>query len=197
MRLLICGAWLAFVAIKWLLVVGRWHLVVGEGRRVDWQLFEGLNRRTVENLMFWLSCAALVVVAGYYVLLPLFRESRGSLDFDLLAETELDRLQDRKTVIYRNLKDLEFEYKMGRLSERDFEQLGAGYKNEAAAILQKLERLDAAEHLDGRIEREIASRKAALFGSGSKNARESSRCPSCGAEIISGKKYCGDCGHQL
>ena len=147
--------------------------------------------------MFWLACAALVAVSGYYVLLPLFRESRGTLDLDLLAETELDRLQDRKTVIYRNLKDLEFEYKMGRLSERDFVQLGSGYKNEAAAVLQKLDRLDAAENLDGKIEKEIASRKTALFGSGSKKELEASLCPSCGAEIIHGKKYCGDCGHRL
>jgi UDP-galactopyranose mutase len=39
------------------------------------------------------------------------------------AETELDRLLARKAVVYSNLKDLEFEYKMGRLSEGDYRRL--------------------------------------------------------------------------
>ena len=144
--------------------------------------------------MLWLACVALVLAGGCYVLIPLFRESRGSLDIDLLAETELDRLLDRKEIVYRNLKDLEFEFKMGRLSEADFKQLNAGYKNEAAAILQKLDQLDASENLDEKIEKAIALRKAALYDPDSKT---SARCPSCGAEIISGKKYCADCGHRL
>ena len=58
--------------------------------------------------------------------IPLFREPKAALDIDLLAETELDRLLDRKAVIYRNLKDLEFEYAMGRLSDADFHRLRDG-----------------------------------------------------------------------
>jgi hypothetical protein len=151
----------------------------------------------MESLMLWFACAAIVAMASYYVLLPLFREARENLDLDLLPETELDRLQDRKTVIYRNLKDLELDYKIGRLSARDFEQLSADYKSEAAAILQKLDRLQASDNSDGKIEKEIASRKIALFGSGPKNAAGLLRCPSCGAEVISGKKFCADCGNRL
>jgi len=147
--------------------------------------------------MLWFACAALVLLTGFYVLMPLFQEPRGNLDGELLAETELDRLLHRKAVVYGNLKDLEFEYKMGRLSDADFKQLEAGYKSEAAAILQRLERLDASENLDDGIEEDIASRKAMLYASGPKAAPESSRCPSCGAEAIPGKKYCADCGHRL
>ena len=147
--------------------------------------------------MLWLACTAVVIAAGFLTLSPLFREPEGNLDIDLLAETELDRLLDRKTVIYRNLRDLEFEYRMGRLSAADFQQLEAGYKNEAAAVLQKLDLLDASENFDEQIEKEVAARKARLYGARTKRDRESPRCPSCGAEIISGKKFCADCGHQL
>jgi predicted Zn-ribbon and HTH transcriptional regulator len=147
--------------------------------------------------MLWFACTVIVLLSGIYILKPLFEESKGSLDIELLAETELDRLFDRKAVIYGNLKDLEFEYKMGRLSDTDFRQLEAGYKNEAADILQSLDRLSASENLDEAIEKDIASRKARLYASNSKRIDNSSRCPSCGAEIISGKKYCADCGHRL
>ncbi len=147
--------------------------------------------------MFWVVSTVLVALTGCYVLMPLFREPAGNLDIELLAETELDRLLDRKSVIYANLRDLELEYKMGRLSEADFRQLEAGYKNDAAIILQRLDQLNASENLDEVIEKDIASRKAKLFAPDSKRVNDSSRCPSCGAEVIAGKKFCADCGKRL
>jgi rRNA maturation endonuclease Nob1 len=145
--------------------------------------------------MLWIACTAVVMIAGFYTLRPLFREPEGNLDIELLAETELDRLLNRKNVIYRNLRDLEFEHKMGRLSDADFQQLAAGYKHEAAGVLERLDQLNASQNLDEAIEKDIAARKAKLSGSGSK--RDRGRCSSCGAEIISGKKFCPDCGHRL
>ncbi len=147
--------------------------------------------------MLWFTCTAVVIVAGFFILLPLFRQPMDKLDVELLSETELDRLLDRKTIVYRNLKDLEFENAMGRLSEADFKRLDAEYKNEAAIILQKLDQLDAADNLDQIIEKDIAARKAKLFPAPPKPAQGSSNCPSCGAEIIPGKKFCADCGCRI
>lgn len=144
----------------------------------------------------WVACTVVVLVSGIYVLRPLFRQSAGNFDVDLLSETELDRLLDRKSVVYRNLKDLQLEFRMGRLSEDDFRQLEEGYKNEAALILQRLDQLDASEHLDEMIEKDIRAKKAKLFGTATRTA-DSSRCPSCGAPRIEGKKFCGDCGQRL
>jgi hypothetical protein len=147
--------------------------------------------------MFWILCAALAALAAAYVLRPLFTEPKAALDIDLLAETELDRLLDRKTVIYHNLKDLEFEYAMGKLSDADFHRLETDHKNDAAIILGKLDQLGASEGLDDSIEKEIASRKDKLFSPRPGRAPEALRCPSCGAEVIAGKKFCADCGQRL
>jgi ribosomal protein L32 len=146
--------------------------------------------------MLWFACTILVVLAGIYVLIPLFKQAKNDPDIKLPAETELDRLLDRKTVIYRNLKDLEFEYQMGRLSDVDYRKLDATYKSEAAAILQSLDQLNAFQNLDETIEKDIASRKTKLSAPGTKPAA-ASLCPSCGAKIIPGKKFCADCGHPL
>jgi len=140
------------------------------------------------------TCGLLVVIAGIYVLTPLFKEPGGNLEVELLAETELDRLLARKAMVYSNLKDLEFEYKMGRLSDGDFRRLEAGYKSEAAKLLQDLDRLGVAKDLDETIERDIAARKAKLFPGTAGKIR---RCPSCGAESPLGKSYCADCGGKL
>jgi hypothetical protein len=146
------------------------------------------------------ACAALMVAAGLFVLVPLFRGSENSLDIELMAENEMDRLIDRKMSIYRNLKDLALEYKMGRLSDEDFRHLEADYKKDAAVILEELEQLDSSEGLnvspDTPMEKEISS------GQGNDTADRTAapggaKCPSCGSEIIPGKKFCADCGRKL
>ena len=143
------------------------------------------------------SCAVLTLLAGIFVLRPLFGESENSLDILLTAETELDRLVDRKAAIYGNLKDLALEHEMGRLSEDDFKSLEAGYKADAAAILQKLEQMGASELLENSIEKEIASRKERLAAGEADPDRNKALCPFCSAEVIPGKKFCADCGHEL
>ena len=84
----------------------------------------------------------------------------------------------RKTAIYRNIKELELEYKMGRLAESDFQRLEAEHKNEAIEILQKLDALNV----------NLITPKTDT---------ETNTCPSCGAKTISGKKFCADCGAKL
>lgn len=151
--------------------------------------------------MLWGACAAVVMAAGVYVVLPLFRRGEDSLDQSLLPETEPSRLLDRKTIVYRNLKDLELEYKMGRLSEEDFRELESGYRSEAAAILQELDELNAAGEsetgIDAEIEKAAAARKRKLYGKGAKADHPARHCPGCGADLIAGKKFCADCGRRI
>jgi hypothetical protein len=112
--------------------------------------------------MIFLAGTILTALAAIYVVMPLFTEPRGNLEVELLAETELDRLLNRKAVVYSNLKDLEFEYQMGRLGDSDFNRLRAGFKAEAAEILGKLDQLGIEANLDESIEQAIAARKAKL-----------------------------------
>ena len=148
--------------------------------------------------MVYVACAALAALVGVYVLVPLFKEPKGNLEVELLAETDLDRLLNRKAVVYTNLRDLEFEYKLGRLSDADFRRLEAGYKAEAAQLLQKLDQLGVEKNIDETIERDVATRRARLFSSPSPpSAQSPTRCPDCGTAAIPGKKFCADCGHQL
>jgi ribosomal protein L32 len=143
------------------------------------------------------ACALLVLAAGVFVLAPLFREPKGNLEVELLAETELDRLLSRKTTVYGNLKELEFEYHLGRLSESDFKRLEAGYRAEAALVLRQLDSLGVEKHLDEAIEKDVAARRARRGGGARAAAHEAARCPSCGAEAAPGKRFCADCGHRL
>ncbi len=144
--------------------------------------------------MIFLAGTLVTVLGAIYVLMPLFSEPKGNLEVELLAETEMDRLLNRKAIIYSNLKDLNFEYKMGRLGDADFHRLESGFKMEAAGILQKLDQLGIEKNLDEEIEKAIATRKIKLVPA---KERKPGVCPSCGAQIAPGKRFCGDCGHRL
>jgi hypothetical protein len=141
------------------------------------------------------ACGLLALASAFFVIIPLFTEPRGNIEAELLAETELDRLLNRKAVVYTNLKDLEFEYRMGRLSDADYRRLEGGYKNEAALLLQKLDQLGVEKDLDESLDKEIAARKARLFPA--QHGGRVAVCPECGAELAPGKKFCADCGHKL
>ena len=65
-------------------------------------------------------------------------------------------LLDRKETVYAAIKEIEFDYQMGKLSEEDFQQLRQQYKDEAVSILKQLDNAQGqksgegtkAKHLD-------------------------------------------------
>ena len=51
-------------------------------------------------------------------------------------------LLERKEATYENLRDLNFEYKAGKLSEQDYAIQRASLEDEAAAIMAEIEMLE-------------------------------------------------------
>ncbi len=60
-------------------------------------------------------------------------------------KTRLEFLRERKESVYENLRDLNFEYKAGKVPDADYAQLRAGLEDEAAAVLAEIERLERQE----------------------------------------------------
>jgi hypothetical protein len=58
------------------------------------------------------------------------------------AKTRHGYLQERKDATYENLRDLNFEYKAGKLSEEDYAMQRAALEDEAAAILAEMETIE-------------------------------------------------------
>jgi len=52
-------------------------------------------------------------------------------------------LRERKDAVYENLRDLNFEYKAGKLPESDYQSMKSSLEDEAAAILAEIERLES------------------------------------------------------
>ena len=64
--------------------------------------------------------------------------------FQQADKTRVDYLRERKDTIYENLRDLNFEYKAGKLSEQDYAVQRASLEDEAAAILAEMESIEKA-----------------------------------------------------
>jgi hypothetical protein len=59
-------------------------------------------------------------------------------------KTRLTYLLERKEATYENLRDLNFEYKAGKLSEQDYAGQRASLEDEAATILAEIESIEKA-----------------------------------------------------
>lgn len=55
--------------------------------------------------------------------------------------TKLDQLMERRDAIYANLRDLRFEYRAGKYSEEDYEEIKQWLETEAARVLADMDRL--------------------------------------------------------
>jgi len=64
---------------------------------------------------------------------------------DAEVKTRATYLRERKDAVYENLRDLTFEYKAGKLSDKDYEGLRSSLESEAASILAEIDRLEAVE----------------------------------------------------
>ena len=86
--------------------------------------------------MIFAACLILTLAVLFYVF---------GMPFRLLRAPEKSRLaflKERKEVVYENLRDLNFEYKAGKLPEADYATMRASLEDEAAALLAEIDQLE-------------------------------------------------------
>lgn len=59
------------------------------------------------------------------------------------TKTRINYLRERKEVVYENLRDLNFDYKAGKLPETDYQTMRNSLEEEAAAVLAEISRLES------------------------------------------------------
>lgn len=87
--------------------------------------------------MILLSCLLLTVVLLAFTFWPERNPFRQA------DKNRLDYLRERKDVIYDNLRDLNFEYLAGKYPEQDYAEQRAALEDEAARVLDEIDRLTA------------------------------------------------------
>ena len=87
--------------------------------------------------MIWLLCCLMFVASVIYIFYLPGRVFLGP------EKTRAGYLRERKDAVYENLRDLNFEYKAGKVPDTDYASLKTSLQDEAATILAEISRLEA------------------------------------------------------
>ena len=126
--------------------------------------------------------AAVVLVVGT-LLFTLF--VRGQDVPEMPAVSPTAHLEERKAQIYENLRDLQFEFRLGKLSDEDYQKTKVDLQRELAKVLAEIDAVQPA----------VPARPAAPIQPA--RAKPSTKCPHCGAKFPQPLKFCGECGKAM
>jgi len=108
-------------------------------------------------------------------------------------------LEDRRAAIYENLRDLQFEYLVGKLSDADYQQTKVGLQKELAGVMAEMERITGGGRAPSPARGTVAPQAPAREPAADPGVRPPTEtsCPHCGAEFSMPMKFCGECGKAM
>jgi len=112
----------------------------------------------------------IILVSGYFLIQPFFRNSPSIPAFASNGDSDLVY---KKEELLKELKEIEFDYQMGKLSYEDYVFLTREYKLRAAQVLQQLKQ---DENFTGE--------------------PESHRCAHCQSVLPAEARFCPYCGTE-
>jgi len=107
---------------------------------------------------------------------------------DVEPPSPFRHLDERKASIYENLRDLQFEYRVGKLSDADYQHSKQDLHKGLAAVMAEVDKVRA--QLNGH----APQPKAATPKPQPLDGRT---CPACGAKFEKELKFCGECGKPM
>jgi len=151
-----------------------------------------------------------LMVLGY----PLFRGRLEEAPVDAYGDRRLREILSRKESVYETIKELDFDFKTDKLSEKDYKELRERYRRQALSLLEESDAVEKGEDVESFIEREIFVRRktsSSLKGKEEKSddiegmieeeilARRESLpiCPHCGSGYGEKDQFCSNCGRKL
>jgi rRNA maturation endonuclease Nob1 len=130
--------------------------------------------------------AAVLLTAGTIVFTLLIR-GRDIPEVPRVSPTA--HLEERKAQIYENLRDLQFEFRVGKLSDADYQKTKLDLQRELAKVLAEIDAIQPA-----RAKGTAAHPAAAPIP---KPKSDGKKCPHCGATFAQPLKFCGECGKAM
>ena len=93
-------------------------------------------------------------------------------------------LDERKAAIYENLRDLQFEYRVGKLSDEDYQTTKRDLQKELAGVMAEVDRIKV-------------GRTSGLPSPAPAPKPDPKTCPHCNAHFDKILKFCGECGKPM
>lgn len=96
----------------------------------------------------------------------------------------VQHLEERKARIYEGLRDLQFEYRVGKLSDADYQKTKLDLQADLARVMAEIDAV-------------LGKVPAAPQAKPAPAAPAQRRCPNCGAKFERDMKFCGECGKPM
>ena len=113
--------------------------------------------------MEYVIIAWIAILGSAFVAYPLVSKRKYRYDFDDMFAfgdvRRLNYLNAKKAGILENLRELEFENDMGKLSVEDYTALREEYMGEAQAVIEQIDALKIREEIEQLIENEVRDRR--------------------------------------
>ncbi len=127
----------------------------------------------------------LTVLAFAFIIYPFFKQRSPSAD--LVEGEKLRELHSKRDTSYSMLKELEFDFQSGILTEEDYQDLEVRYKRKAISILRNIDDLESGAEVEDEIEKQVRELR-----------RGKGRfCSQCGTEYQEDDRFCSRCGVNL
>ncbi len=114
----------------------------------------------------------------------------GAIAFTLLIRSRAIReeplesptwhLEERREQVYENLRDLQFEFRTGKLSDEDYQKTKLSLQKELAAVMAQIDAAGGAPE-----------------AAAAPPPPDPLICPACGARFDRPMKFCGECGQPM
>jgi len=101
-----------------------------------------------------------------------------------VPESPFKHLEERKAAIYENLRDLQFEYRLDKLSDADYQATKLELQKDLAQVMAETDRIKAELGV-----KPLTPPPAPVL--------KKNQCPSCGATFDKALKFCGECGKPM
>lgn len=172
--------------------------------------------------MLWLAIliALLLAAAAVAVVVwPLFRPGPAPVMVD---DDRLTELLGRKDAVMVAIKDLEFDYRVGKLSEEDYQLYDQRLRRQAVGLLQQIEQLaPESARFDATLEAEITQRRKvrvpaapvpavapaiavtaaapamATTATANGDPIKPHFCTTCGSRLKEHHRFCANCGSPV
>lgn len=127
----------------------------------------------------------LTVLAFAFITYPLFKRRRRSVES--VEDDKFQELHSKRDTTYSMLKELEFDFQSGILTEEDYHELEVRYKGKAISILRDIDDLGKDTNVEEEIEKQILGLRRS----------KGSFCHQCGTKSHKDDRFCSHCGISL
>lgn len=148
----------------------------------------------------YLAIIGMSLGAGYWVGYPLLKPRKFDSAAEPNPEDSLGDLKIEKDEIYSAIKEMELDYKMGKLSEEDYLDLREKYRAKAVGSLKRMDELEEKGGPSEDVEDEIEKEVLAIRGDHRKVRSKRGKalfCTQCGKRRSPGDRFCSWCGVRL